>query len=208
MTNNNAVSLALKHRWDTQYEPNVNEKRFNLLSEKIKLFNTSRWVSFSKCFQARFPNAKADFVVAQSSICYWRPSKKIRSWFRREFVVGDSRNWKCLGKGNVKSTYACLVADGGIPECFDKQCKALDVVIDTKVILIKIFNTANDICHRSFQYKMSYILIPTVLFQLKRVDSPYCAFCKNAEETILHMFWECPNVQDCLLEVHAWLLKQ
>ena len=26
------------------------------------------------------------------------------------FVVGDSRIWKCLGKGNVKTTHACLVA--------------------------------------------------------------------------------------------------
>ena len=31
-------------------------------------------------------------------------------------------------------------------------------------------------------------------------DSPFCAFCEDAEETILHMFWECPKVQDFWLE--------
>ena len=56
---------------------------------------------------------------------------------------------------------------------------------------------------------MLYRLIPTgcFLFQWKLVDSPYCAFCKDAEETILHMFWECPKVQDFWLEVQGWLYK-
>ena len=56
---------------------------------------------------------------------------------------------------------------------------------------------------------MLYRLIPTgcLLFQWKLVDSPYCAFCKDAEEIILHMFWECPKVQDFLLEVQGWLYK-
>ena len=54
---------------------------------------------------------------------------------------------------------------------------------------------------------MLYRLIPTsrFLFQRKLVDSPYCAFCKDAEETIRHMFWECPEVQDIWLEVKGWL---
>ena len=52
---------------------------------------------------------------------------------------------------------------------------------------------------------MSYRLIPTgrFLFQRKLVDSPYCAFCKDAEETILHMFGECPKVQDFWLEIQV-----
>ena len=56
---------------------------------------------------------------------------------------------------------------------------------------------------------MLYRLIPTdrFLFQRKRVDSPYCAFCKDAGETILHMFWECPKVQEFWLEVQGCLHK-
>ena len=38
-------------------------------------------------------------------------------------------------------------------------------------------------------------------------DSPFCAFCEDAEETILHMFWECPKVQDFWIEIQGWLQK-
>ena len=48
------------------------------------------------------------------------------------FVVGDSRVWKCIGKGNVKGIYACLVANGDTPKCLDRWSKTLDIVIDTK----------------------------------------------------------------------------
>ena len=40
------------------------------------------------------------------------------------------------------------------------------------------------------------------------MGSPYCAFCKDAEEIILHMFWECPKAQDFWLEVQGWLHKR
>ena len=114
------------------------------------------------------------------------------------FVVGDSRVWKSIGKGNLKDIYACLVANGDTPECVDRWSKTLDIVVDTKEIFDKIFKTTNDTCLRWFQCKMLYRLIPTgrFLFQRKLVDSPYCAFCKDAEEAILYMFWECPKGQD------------
>ena len=85
----------------------------------------------------------------------------------------------------------------------------MDVVTDTKENFHKIFKTTNVTCLQWFQYKMLYRLRPTghFLFQRKLVDSPYCAFCKDAEETILHMFWECPKVQDFWLEVQGWLHK-
>ena len=85
----------------------------------------------------------------------------------------------------------------------------MDIVTDTKDIFHKIFKTTNDTCLRRFQYKQLYRLMPTdrFLFQRKLMDSPYCAFCKDDEETILHMFWNCPKVQDYWLEVQGWLHK-
>ena len=116
------------------------------------------------------------------------------------FVVGDSRVWKSIGKGNLKDIYACLVANGDTLKCVDRWTKTLAVVTDTKYFFAKIFKTTNDTCLRYlrwFQYKMLYRLIPTgrFLFQRKLVDSPYCAFCKDAEQAILYMFWECPKSQ-------------
>ena len=42
------------------------------------------------------------------------------------FVGGDSRVWKCIGKGNVKDIYACLVANCDTPKCVDRWSKTLD----------------------------------------------------------------------------------
>ena len=82
-----------------------------------------------------------------------------------------------------------LVANGDTPKCVDRWNKTLDVVTDTKEFFDKIFKTTNDTCLLWFQYKMLYRLTTTgrFLFQRKLVDTPYSAFCKNAEETILHV---------------------
>ena len=49
------------------------------------------------------------------------------------FVVGDSRVWRCIGKANVKDVYACLVASDDTPKCVDRWSKTLHVVTDTKI---------------------------------------------------------------------------
>ena len=43
------------------------------------------------------------------------------------------------------------------------------------------------------------------MFQRQLVDSPVCVFCKGAEETLLHMFWDCPKIQDYWFDVQGWL---
>ena len=58
-----------------------------------------------------------------------------------------------------------------------------------------------------FQCKLLYNLLPTgrFLFQRQLVDSPVCVFCKGAKETLLHMFWDCPKIQDYWFDVQGWL---
>ena len=58
-----------------------------------------------------------------------------------------------------------------------------------------------------FQYKLLYNLLPTgrYLFQRQLVESPVCVFCKDAEETFLHVFWDCPEIQDYWFDVQGWL---
>ena len=64
---------------------------------------------------------------------YERVVSAIRGYQRKlgldveeNFVVGYSRVWKCIGKGNVKDIYACLVANGDTPKCVDRWSKILD----------------------------------------------------------------------------------
>ena len=71
----------------------------------------------------------------------------------------------------------------------------------------KKIRTTREKCLIWFQYKLLYNLRPTgrYLFQRQLVDSPVCAFCKDAEETLLHTFWDCPKIQDYWFDVQGWL---
>ena len=61
------------------------------------------------------------------------------------------------------------------------------------------------VCHKTtiecqlkwFQLRILYKALPTnrYLFFRRIVDNANCTFCKNAEETITHLFWYCPQVQ-------------
>ena len=101
--------------------------------------------------------------------------------------------------------HGCLVKT--TPKCIEKLSKVLAVEIDTKAVFDKIFRTTRDKCLIWFQYKLLYNLLLTgcFLFQRQLVDSFVCVYCKGAEETLLHIFWDCPQIQDYWFDVQGWL---
>ena len=100
-----------------------------------------------------------------------------------------------------------MVTDARAWKCLNKWSKQLNIEIDVKEIFDIIFKTTNASCLRLFQYKLLYRLLPTghFLYLRKLVDSPRCALCNHADETILHRFWDCPKIQDYLLDVQNWI---
>ena len=42
---------------------------------------------------------------------------------------------------------------------------------------------------------------PTTTLVCSRAD--LTVFCKDAEETLFHMFWNCPQTQDCLYDIQG-----
>ena len=91
------------------------------------------------------------------------------------------------------------------PKYIEKWSKVLAVEIDTKAVVDKIFRTTLEKCLIWFQYKLLYYLRPTgrYLFQRQLVDSPVCVFCKDGEETLLHVFWDRPKIQDYWFDVQG-----
>ena len=69
------------------------------------------------------------------------------------------------------------------------------------------FKSTYDLCLRWFQYRLLYRLLPTghFLFFRKMVNSPGCSFCNQADETLLHMFWDCPKTRNFWLHVQSWI---
>ena len=42
-------------------------------------------------------------------------------------------------------------------------------------------------------------------YKIRISDSPLCTFCDSEEETIVHVLWECNNVQRFLHRIETWL---
>ena len=64
---------------------------------------------------------------------------------------------------------------------------------------------------RDFQFKFLHRRIATnsFLFKIKLSESNLCCLCQSAQETLLHLFWECPiteafwnSVQQFFVSVH------
>ena len=76
----------------------------------------------------------------------------------------------------------------------------------------KAFSTIANKCTIStdlkwLQYRILHRLLPTnqFLFRIHYVDNPLCTFCKQTEETIYHIFWECNTVKRIWLDLKNWL---
>ena len=50
------------------------------------------------------------------------------------------------------------------------------------------------------QYRINQHILTTkkILFKIGLKDDNLCSFCNNSEETIIHILWECPKVQELL----------
>ena len=92
-------------------------------------------------------------------------------------------------------------------KCLDKWSKESSTQIDTKITFDNVFKTANDTCLWWFQYRLLYKLLPTgrFLYLRKLVDSPICSLCNQVEETLSHMLWDCPTIQDYWFDIQGWL---
>ena len=60
---------------------------------------------------------------------------------------------------------------------------------------------------RIFQFKLLHRRISTnrYLFKIGISSSELCSFCENLSETLLHLFWECPQVKIVWNKVKTWL---
>jgi hypothetical protein len=58
-----------------------------------------------------------------------------------------------------------------------------------------------------FQYRINQNILATnrILYKMKIVESPICTFCKDKEESLVHVLWECEKVQELIQEFESWV---
>ena len=59
------------------------------------------------------------------------------------------------------------------------------------------------------QYRINHFRLTTntFLYKIKIKQDPLCSFCKKENENVIHLLWECENVQILLEVLDNWTLK-
>jgi hypothetical protein len=62
------------------------------------------------------------------------------------------------------------------------------------------FKISNDSGLQWFQYRINHRIIATnsLLLKMKLKDNELCSFCKNEIESLEHMFWFCPIINNLI----------
>ena len=70
-----------------------------------------------------------------------------------------------------------------------------------------IYSVTNIPKYRSFQYRILQrgVVTRIHLYQWKIVSSPECTFCHNSPETLVHLFFECPFVQQIWRDMTSYI---
>ena len=63
---------------------------------------------------------------------------------------------------------------------------------------------------RSFHFKFLHRVVPynNYLYKCKIVDSPMCEFCKSDIQTLVHLFWDCPIINEIWSFVINWISEK
>jgi len=81
--------------------------------------------------------------------------------------------------------------------------------LDWYEIIYESYKCTNSTYLRSFMYKfaMRAVYPNYLLYKMKISDSPKCLKCGEKNETIYHMFWECPTVKKLICELLNWIYE-
>ena len=99
-----------------------------------------------------------------------------------------------------KSIYQSLNKNNDQPVCVQTWAQKLNISIDFdewKQIFFLPFLITKDSYIQWFQYRIIHRILGVnkFLYKIKYIDSSDCTFCTDEQETIEHLFWNCPKVK-------------
>lgn len=125
---------------------------------------------------------------------------------------GNQRTQNVLTADNVsaKKARSLLVGKSFRPPTVEHRLQNQNAT-DLEAIYELPFKITIENKLRSFQYKLIHNILPTNqrLYKMKIKASPVCELCNYVNETLEHMFCECPNVkQFWIMAIEWWNVKR
>lgn len=67
--------------------------------------------------------------------------------------------------------------------------------------------TIKEVKLKDFQFKINHkiLVTKTFLYTIKKVDNNLCSYCNHERETIDHLFFSCPLINDFIVSLKIWL---
>ena len=162
-------------------------------------------------FQERFPNVGLDFLTYHglvSSVMTYQKKTKFVSENSALPLDSDSKPWSVILKRGSRGVYSILNEYSQTPKSVCKW-NQLFAELNWGEIFCKPIITTKDKQLRWFQFRILHRLLPArrYLYLRHLTETPMCDFCSHEEETLLHLFWECPAVQSFWSDVSALISR-
>ena len=96
-----------------------------------------------------------------------------------------------------RAVYSSIVQDHNeIPTCVSKWNNEFSCNLDWSKIFTLPHKAVYNTKLRYFQFSFIHRILHcnSFLYKIGVLDSPLCTFCNNAEESISHLFWDCPII--------------
>ena len=163
----------------------------NILTVKDLMESEQTFLDFQS-FQLKFTNITAtNFILYNGVIQSIR--KCITKIKNNDKIKTTSSTWTWnIIKGSNRKVKDALHTDTKLPTATAKW-NAQFQNLNWEKIFALTFRTTGDRQLQWFQMRILHRILPTekYLFMCKIKDSPLCSFCKNENETLVHLFWEC-----------------
>ena len=114
------------------------------------------------------------------------------------------------GKDLNKSIYKTLIKNNDIPSSQNKWMSLhKNLNIDWNYVYSFAFTCKKDTYSQWFQLRINHRILGTnaLLVKMKMIKNPLCSFCNLSEETLAHLFYQCPKINDIIQFIMQKLLE-
>ena len=156
-------------------------------------------------------NLQKIYKIKTNFLIYASLQNSIKSILASQKIIMQTDNPKpfipfnikifCTNKKGTKHIYNTLIAEKVIPLGKMKWGKIFEISDNQwgKIYSYPFHQTKNSKL-QWLQFRINNYILTTNSFLSKigKVDSKLCSLCKNSDETILHLLWDCPKAQDLI----------
>ncbi len=183
----------------------------DLLDEKGNFLSLDNFIS-KYSIRTNFLEYGAVILNCIKKACHTLTKDKMES-MQRPFRPFNFEILMLDNKGS-RRMYDLLISSGIVKMKFvEKWASYHNIIFDSKkwsIVFTLPFKSTLDTKLRWFQFRLTHRIlgVNSFLAKIGKIDSNICTFCEDSEETIFHIFCECPIVLTFWGKIVQWIKQK